>query len=276
MLITRAGVLITRRPDHDAVTAAASCALGLELETFPKPGLVSRVDAGSHADMDAATFRRSAASLEPFWARFAQAGAADAPMAELRRIGRAAEAAMIAATGGINTHRGAIFGLGLLAAASGLARPGPLGALVAERWGSAIADGPIPPHSHGAGVLRRHGAGGARAEAVAGFPSVHRVGLPALRAARRLLPDDAEAAHVQTCLALVASVADTNLLHRGGAGGLRFAQAAARRFLDRGGIGAPDWRDRAIALHRAFVARRLSPGGSADLLAMTLFVDMLG
>ena len=69
------------------------------------------------------------------------------------------------------------------------------------------------------------------------------------------------------------AVADTNLLHRGGLAGLRFAQRAARLFLEEGGVGRRDWRERALAVHRAFVARRLSPGGSADLLAMSLFVQ---
>ena len=81
---------------------------------------------------------------------------------------------------------------------------------------------------------------------------------------------------MQACFALIAHVEDTNLLHRGGVDGLRFAQGAARAFLDRGGVGQPDWLARAWAVHRAFVARRLSPGGSADLLAMSLFVEACG
>jgi len=68
---------------------------------------------------------------------------------------------------------------------------------------------------------------------------------------------------------------DTNLLHRGGAIGLRYAQEAAIRFLEQGGIEHADWRERAVAVHRAFVVRRLSPGGCADVLAVTLFLDAL-
>ena len=94
-----------------------------------------------------------------------------------------------------------------------------------------------------------------------------------LRRGRRLAPGDAEAAAVHCCFALIAALEDTNLLHRGGSGGLAFARRAASAFLDRGGVGAPGWRDEASRIHRAFVARHLSPGGSADLLAMTLFVD---
>ena len=99
----------------------ASAALVAELETWPKPGLVSHVDSGSHDDMDHTTFRRSTAAIRPFFASLAIAGAAGAEMERLRQIGRDAEDAMLAATGGVNTHRGAIFGLGLLCAAAGAA-----------------------------------------------------------------------------------------------------------------------------------------------------------
>ncbi len=103
------------------VADMAAAALLAELETWPKPGLVSHVDAGSHADMEADTFRASTAAIRPFLAELAAAGASGAGMAELRGIGLAAERAMLAATGGVNTHRGAIFGLGLLCAAAGAA-----------------------------------------------------------------------------------------------------------------------------------------------------------
>ena len=277
-------VLVRRRPARPTEAAeiaacAAQCLL-LEVETYPKPGLVSHVDAGSHADMDAATFRDSAAAIAPYLADLSEAGATGCGMSRLRVIGLEAEAAMRAATSGVNTHRGAIFGLGLLCAAAG-ARAArrihptlPLGEIVASLWSDGIVDGPTLLRSHGSMARLRFGAGGARMEAALGFPSVYRIGLPALRRGRRTAPGDAEAARVEACFALIAAVEDTNLLHRGGPDGLRFAQAAARDFLDQGGVGAPDWRDRARSIHDSFVARRLSPGGSADLLAMTLFVDL--
>lgn len=262
----------------EATARTAARALRLELETFPKPGLVSHVDPGSHADMDAGTFRASTAAIAPFFRDLARAGAAGAPMPALRRIGLEAEAAMRVATGGVNTHRGAIFGLGLLCAAAGaLPRPaaGALGALVRDRYGAAILDGPVLLHAPGARARRRHGVGGAPAEAAAGFPSLYRVGLPALQRGRRMHPGDEEAARVEACLALIAHVEDTNLLHRGGPDGFAFARDEAARFIAEGGVAQAGWRRRAEALHRAFVARNLSPGGAADLLAMTLFVDAI-
>jgi len=270
----------------DHVSSVATAALLAELETWPKPGLVSHVDSGSHADMDASTFKASARAITPFFGRLTLAGAAASGMDGLRGIGLEAERAMLEATGGANTHRGAIFGLGLLCAAAGAAWSGmeraglywhanALGATVRQRWGQAIMRGPIPLHSHGTNALRRFGAGGARAQAAAGFPHAIEVGLPALRLGRRLVPGNPEAARVQGFFAILESMEDTNLLHRGGAVGLRFAQEAAAGFLEQGGVGQAQWCERAAAVHRAFVARHLSPGGCADLLATTLFLDAL-
>ena len=269
----------------DLIADQAYRALLHELAAWPKPGLVSHVDAGSHHDMDAAMLCRSAEALRPFFAELALAGWRGAGMSRLREIGMRAEAAMLSATSGVNTHRGAIFGLGLLSAAAGtiarssndgdVSAPGGLGVIVAQRWGQEIRRGPVPLHSHGSAALRQHGAGGARAEAAAGFPSIYEIGLPALRLGRALAPNDAAAAPVQACFELIAAVRDTNLLHRGGSEGARYAADAAAAFLSAGGVGASNWRARAALVHAGFVARRLSPGGCADLLAMTLFVEAL-
>jgi triphosphoribosyl-dephospho-CoA synthase len=264
-------------PWAERIAAMAEHSLLLEVSTFPKPGLVSDVDNGSHTDMDAAMFRRSAAAIRPFFRELVIAGLCNAEMTTLRRIGLRGERAMLEATRGVNTHRGAIFGVGLLCAAAGLraTRHGyvnvPLGWLVAARWGRDIVGGPRLPDSHGEMASRRYGAGGARQEAARGFPSVYEVGLPALRATA----GDACAARVQACFALIAKLEDTNLLYRAGARGLHYAQQLAQRFLDAGGVRQPHWQARARAVHHAFVERRLSPGGAADLLAMSLFAARL-
>ena len=272
-----------RPPGTRELRAIALCALKcllLELETWPKPGLVSHVDAGSHTDMNASTFRASAIAIAPYLQAMATAGAHGGDMSWLRAVGLQAEAAMLAATAGVNTHRGAIFGLGLLCAAAGarvagrVSRSMSLGAAVATLWGEQIMDGPVLLHSHGSHARLKFGAGGARREAACGFPSVYQVGLPALRGVTGSFPRRAESARIETCFALIAKVEDTNLLHRGGLEGLRYAQRAARQFIAQGGVGSPIWRARAQAVHRNFVARQLSPGGSADLLAFTLFVDL--
>jgi triphosphoribosyl-dephospho-CoA synthase len=268
------------------VADAAEAALLAELETWPKPGLVSHVDSGSHTDMDASTLRASATAITPFYFQLTVAGAAQSGMNKLREIGLEAERAMVAATGGVNTHRGAIFSLGLLCAAAGATwsetarcespwRAKLLGATVRQRWGQAIMSGPIPLHSHGTSALLKFGAGGARAQAAAGFPHALEAGLPALWRGRKLAPEDPEAARVQSFFAILESMEDTNLLYRGGASGLRYAQEAAADFLRQGGVEQTEWRQQAAAVHRAFITRHLSPGGCADLLAITLFLDAL-
>jgi triphosphoribosyl-dephospho-CoA synthase len=256
-----------------AIARCAANALREELETYPKPGLVSFRDRGSHPDMDADCFLDSIAAIEPFFALMAEAGSEDCKLEALQQIGMAAESAMSAATGGRNTHRGAIFCLGLLCAAAGQGgRPGEsLGAVVRRTWGGEI----VPPEhlsgdSHGLSVCRIYGIGGVRAEARGGFPSIFEIGLPAFRAAA---PHGREAARVQAFFALLATCEDTTLLKRGGLSGQRYAQMAARQFLRHGGVAISDWHSHAERIHHSFVRHDLTAGGAADLLAATLFVE---
>lgn len=268
---------------HRRIGREALRALHAELVLYPKPGLVSPMDSGSHQDMDAVTFLRSLFSLRSYFGDIAAAAAADAPFPRLQELGRAAEVRMLKATGDVNTHRGAIFTLGLLAAAAayleGQGRPlsdRAMGETVRERWGGALRGegGSAVRSSHGALAARCYGAGGARAEAAAGFPLLFDVALPTLRSTLAITGSP-RCSLVQTLFALMASLEDTNLLYRGGPGGLAFVRGSAGRFLASGGVLAPDWEGTAIAIHRAFIARRLSPGGSADLLAATWFVHRL-
>ena len=266
-------------PQYDQaeyVGSLAAACLHLEVQTHPKPGMVSHLDCGSHTDMNAALLHRSAHVLRPYFSELCAAGRVGASMEHLRRIGMAAERAMLAATSQVNTHRGAIFGLGLLAAAAGFrascCRKAPLGRIVARLWGREILNGPVVLHSHGTRALMQYGVGGARHEAAAGFPSLYRIGIPALLEGQSLSPYDPESARIHACMALIASVSDTNLLYRGGREGLQFARHAASRFLAAGGVGRLGWQVEAQRVHLDFVERRLSPGGCADLLAMALFV----
>jgi triphosphoribosyl-dephospho-CoA synthase len=282
MRALRQPIAWTASIDPDNVAALAKGALLAELATWPKPGLVSHVDNGSHGDMDADTFRASATTLEPYFAALVAAGSQGAGLPWLRTLGIDAERAMMASTNGVNTHRGAIFGLGLLCAAAGAchgrvaAIDGPsLCRTVRECWGPAILDAPVPLDSHGAQALRRYGVGGARAQAAAGFPDALIVALPALRRGRAAAPGDEEAARVEAFFAVLVELDDTNILHRGGAAGLAFARCEARRFLADGGVAQTGWRPAAAAIHHEFVARRLSPGGCADILAIAIFLDAM-
>jgi triphosphoribosyl-dephospho-CoA synthase len=265
-----------------AVEEAAQEALLAEIHLYPKPGLVSPVDSGAHSDMDLATFRRSIKSLRGHFGALAEAGEGGAPFRHLKELGLRAERDMLVATGGVNTHRGAIFTLGLLAAAAGWHRAhglplegGRLARTVVRQWGAELeAPQPGPSASHGGRAVARFGARGARSEAAAGFPTLVEVALPALREAESRGADP-DAAAIQALFAVLAVLEDTNLLHRGGVEGLVLLQRAAGTFLHRGGVFRPGWREEAIALHGECVRRRLSPGGSADVLAAALFLRRL-
>lgn len=267
-----------------AIGRMAIRALYRELALHPKPGLVSPIDSGAHADMDMSTFLRSLHALRFYFRDIAAAGARGHCFEAMRNLGLAAETWMLAATGGVNTHRGAIFTLGLLAAAAGalLAQGRRLdAALLAEtiraRWGDDIMRrGRLNATSNGARALSAHGGRGACMEAAAGFPTLFCHALPAL-AETLARTRCAERASIQTLFAVMAEIDDTNLLHRAGPAGLAFVRKGAREFLAEGGVDARDWRARAMKLHRECVARRLSPGGAADTLAAALFVqDLVG
>jgi triphosphoribosyl-dephospho-CoA synthase len=250
-----------------------------ELLLYPKPGLVSPVDNGSHTDMNATTFMRSLFAVRHYFAAVCAAGSANATFATLRRLGIEAETRMLKATGGINTHRGAIFSLGLLCATLGRmhacampARAGTVRAMLMLQWGEDLAAHVDTAHaSHGMQMAALHGAGGAREEAALGMPSLFDTGLPALRAALAA-GRGSQRARVDAFFALLGAVDDTNVLYRGGAQGAALVRESAAAFIAAGGTGAADWRSRAVATHAAFVARRLSPGGAADLLAATCLV----
>ncbi|WP_305822623.1 triphosphoribosyl-dephospho-CoA synthase MdcB [Massilia brevitalea] len=279
--IARAPGIATARtePDHaafcQAIARHAMRSLYAELTLYPKPGLVSLVDNGSHDDMTAATFMRSLFALRHYFVHITRAGMEDAPFATLQRLGIDAENRMLRATGGINTHRGAVFCLGLLCAAIGncrargvALRPGAIRATLLMRWAGALAAhlDPGASDSHGAQAGRRHGVGGARQEAALGLPSVFELALPVLRntlAAGRGM----RRARVDALFALMAHISDTNLYHRGGKEGALTVRRHAQAFVARGGTANDDWEAQALACHHAFVAARLSPGGAADLLA---------
>jgi triphosphoribosyl-dephospho-CoA synthase len=256
------------------IARAAVRSLYAELALYPKPGLVSLVDNGSHTDMTAATFMCSMFALRRYFLHITEAGMQDAPFHVLKRLGIEAEGRMLRATNGVNTHRGAIFCLGLLCAAIGRCRargvalqPAAIQAVLLMNWGEALGahSGDVHVPSHGAQARLRYAASGAREEGALGFPSVFAVGLPALRQALAS-GRGMRRARLDALFALMAHMSDTNVYHRGGAHGAQAVRDQARAFIARGGTAAPDWEAQALACHHSFVAARLSPGGAADLL----------
>jgi triphosphoribosyl-dephospho-CoA synthase len=182
---------------------------------------------------------------------------------------------MLAVTGGVNTHRGALWSLGLLAAGAAQHRE----AHRAIQFAAALALHPDPAlrghtDSHGARARRRYGVAGAAGEARAGFPHVVGHALPTLRRARARGADETTA-RLDALLAVMAHLEDTCVLHRGGLAGLTAIRRGAARVLVAGGSATPAGRRRLAELDDLARRRRLSPGGSGDLLSAALFLDFL-
>ncbi|MBP2309459.1 triphosphoribosyl-dephospho-CoA synthase CitG [Azospirillum melinis] len=258
-----------------------------ELLLTPKPGLVDRRNCGSHRDMDLSSFLASARAIAPWFRRFFERGLegcavpADLFLAGIRADGMACERVMLHATGGVNTHKGSIFAFGLLCAAAGrLAGQGralrrePLCAEVAAICAEVVGELRRPGEAGTAGehLYRRHGLTGARGEAASGFATVRNHALPAFE---RLRPHGPRMALHAALLELLAFNPDTNVVSRGGLAGLAFLQGEAMRLRRDGGVAAPDYLHRLAALDDGAIRRNLSPGGSADLLAVTWFLAHL-
>jgi triphosphoribosyl-dephospho-CoA synthase len=259
--------------------ALARQALVAEAELTPKPGLVDRRGSGAHTDLSLDVMRLSALTIEPFISRMALHSANERPSARLRatlgRIGRAAESAMLRATKGSNTHKGAIWTLGLLAA-SAAATQYTWDAFDIARTAAVIAsfdDGHSSTFvSHGQIVVNKFGVTGARGEAMQGFPHIVTVGLPALRAKRNdLVPEPV--ARLDALLSIMAKLDDTCLLYRGGETALRETKNGAAAVIRAGGAGTACGQECLRALDRRLLEMGVSPGGSADLLAGALFLD---
>ena len=263
----------------------------MEAAATPKPGLVDRANCGAHADMDFFTFQISAAAIAPFLPVFVRTGiehTTDAPalLTSLRRVGLEAERAMFARTGGVNTHKGAIFSFGVLLGAAGLAL---------RRGKKCTAECVLDlVQEICAGICRRHfdgldacapetkgdaaylacGATGARGTAEAGFPLVRRIALPLYRALMdQGLPMNE--ALVDVLVTLITLNDDTNILSRHHLGVLHEVQATARRAEALGGMAAPEGRAAILQMDEDFIRKWISPGGSADLVAVTHFLYAL-
>lgn len=244
------------------ISRLAVDALLQEVHLTPKPGLVDEGDNGAHRDMDLSLMEKSAACLAPYFFRCAQMGM-DTPVAipGLQRAGIRAEEEMFRITRGVNTHKGAIYTLGLLCAGAGssLTEGGDALSPAARMAGRLEGGG---EDTHGAAAARRYGAAGIRGEAQSGFPHV-RAALDCLRGGGTPL---------QALLLLMEQLDDTNLLYRGGLEGLRFVQREAARIRQ----SAPgELLPLLEAFNRQCIEKNLSPGGSADLLSAALFLRAL-
>ncbi len=234
-------------------------ALKEEVRLTPKPGLVDLNNQGAHRDMDVLIFERSADSLKSYFEKAVLLGTESQDcMRDLQRAGREAESEMFRATGGVNTHKGAVYTFGLLLAAMGssLARGSELFNQVGRL--AKAGEEPVQP-THGTEVFQRYGIKGARQEAESGLPSVR-------NAYDRLRRSEDP---ITVLLHLIAECSDTNLLYRGGMEGLKYAGKWASFILR----SPPALRvPLTVRMDRALIRRNLSPGGCADILAAALFL----
>lgn len=284
--------VVTERHTPVSVTLKAEEVIGLvaralltEVRLTPKPGLVDIRNAGAHRDMDLAAFERSTAAIAPWMEKFFMMGSSTSKLdpqivlVMIRPLGLACENDMLQATDGVNTHRGAIFAFGLLSTA--------IGRLVAQ--GESLSQHHICDTvaslcrdmvarelslekggklSKGEQHFLRYGLTGARGEAESGFRTVRTQALPVYH---RVLQehDDTNLALLQTLLHLMAWNDDTNLVSRGGLEGLNYVQQQAQKLLWQGGVLVDGGIEAMQQLDDELIARNLSPGGSADLLAVT-------
>jgi triphosphoribosyl-dephospho-CoA synthase len=238
--------------------------------------------------------RRSAFAIEPFIRLMAFQSMNELPNPRLRATlaatGRAAENAMLKLTNDSNTHKGAIWTLGLLAAAAAVGRDElplirdrddatpKLNANNIARTAGLIASFEDPHQSscisHGQIVAQKFGVTGARGEAMSGFPHIIEIGLPMLRARRRDQAPES-IARLDALLSIMAQLDDTCLLYRGGEPGLQAAKQGAAAVLDAGGAGSSPGQKVLFVLDKELLELGVSPGGSADLLAGTLFLDAI-
>jgi triphosphoribosyl-dephospho-CoA synthase len=265
----------------DLLAGFATRALIEEANLTPKPGLVDRRGAGAHADMTLEMMQCSALSLFATFKLVAQIAEGRNLSCQLREqvglAGRDGEHRMLVETRGRNTHRGAIWTLGLLVASAAMGPKTDGACLIAGRAArlARLHDRHATTSAtNGSVIAATFGVTGARGEAKSGFPHIMRIGLPALLAARAEgVPEDR--ARIDALMAIMSSLADTCLLHRGGWQALKLARQGAREVLEQGGTGTPEGVKALTRLDALLLDLRASPGGSADLLAGTLFLDSL-
>ena len=279
-----AAMELIERAITEEVSRLAVQSLLCEVYATPKPGLVDRNNNGSHTDMDLKLFLTSTATLWEYFRRCAKIGLYGTdPVAvfqQLRQAGLEAEKRMFAATKGVNTHKGAIFSMGILC--------GAVGSLDPEYWEdprqvggccSLLAKGLVrkdyefmeQPVTTGEKLFETHGITGARGQAEAGFPGAFRVGLPMLEKAldQGLSFNDALC---NTLLHILITTWDTNLIKRGGMVAYGQIQAMLERLLQAQPLLPMEIIEQ---LDKAFIKQNLSPGGSADLLSATCFAYFL-
>lgn len=263
-------------------------AILLEVSTHPKPGLVTRLSNGAHKDMSIFTFMMSSAVLSKAFNDLQDIGQAHrGTLAELfcklRSYGVGAEAELLRVTKGVNTQRGILFAGGIVSAVSGYAMNMGLSRdallpLIKEMAAGLVAK-ELKNLDHaamtaGEKLYYKYGITGIRGEVENGFPSVVNYGLPALEDAfdKGATINDAL---VHALIALMTVVEDSNVIWRTDYDTLLEVQRIAKNILSLGSVFTEKGRMAIAETERYFLQRRISPGGSADLLSVTITLYLL-
>ena len=274
--------------NHKKIASLINKAILYEVSTTPKPGLVDRDNSGAHTDMDYYTFISSATSISDGFYEIAALsnqfeGLPKDLFRAIRPIGIQMEKDMFEATNGINTHKGIIFSMGILCAAS--VQVALNHSLNAEKViaftkqmtcgvTSELKDVKTSEMTNGERLYKQYGIKGIRGEVEAGFPSVLNFGLDALKNSYYTFQCKNDL-FVQALFALMTNVEDSNILSRHDPETLYEVQGMAKNFLESGGMTQEDANHQVKALDDLFIKRNISPGGSADLLAVTLYLGLI-
>jgi triphosphoribosyl-dephospho-CoA synthase len=265
------------------IASCATNALIEEVNLTPKPGLVDRKSRGVHKDMNYKLMLLSAKTLEPYFEQMANISLSSLPSLRVREllgeIGREAEKAMMKATNKINTHKGAIWNLGLLSFSAGIHyKDFNIYKVLDSASDMALIPDKAKPLteslSHGQEVWIRYGKRGAIAQAQMGFPHIRKYAYPTLLRARENEATEKQA-RINALLSLIATMDDTCILYRCGDKKAQEIKQKALNALNYGGILTPKGRKEFFLLHQLMLEANASPGGAADLLAATLFLDNL-
>lgn len=268
----------------------------LEVATLSKPGLVCPGTCGAHQDMSLMTFMAGSAAIIPAFFQCASEGLSHigppaALLPRLRAVGRPAEERLLEATRGVNTQRGALFAAGLVAGAAGLAArdlpekaslrlsPRKVCLLLKEMTKGLVerelaALGAKKKMTAGERLFQKYGVQGIRGEMERGLPSVFEAGLPALEEGFRR-GADLNGAFLHTLFVLMTQVEDTTILWRADMDALEEMRRGARGALAAGSVFTGDGQERIRAIERDFVKKKLSPGGCADMLAVTIAMYLM-
>ncbi len=269
--LSQAAVLVPATTVPYLIAHVATDAMRAELNTTPKPGLVDRNDNGAHKDMNLALMSRSIDALQPYFVKLAVLGSQEQmpDTEQVRQIGIEAERAMLNATGGVNTHRGALFCMGLttLVGAWCMKHDGKVDEKQLQSLIIKVAEGFTPTAgTHGNDAVNAHRVTGALDLAKAGYEQLFNDWLPAYRG---FLAENTETACHKLLLHIMSQLDDTNVIHRVGYEQAQQVKQEASALLN-------DYNTAGMEkMNCDYIARNVSPGGSADMVALTLFIQTI-